>query len=107
MQVNRRNFLIGAMGAGTVGINSAHARKDQAKKEAPAAHDLQELDKAAAAPVLKLEGLKSPVIIESIKLLKQGDEHFVHVRSKDGAEGVALTNPPREQYLDKVLKQLV
>ncbi len=107
MQVNRRSFLAGALGAGAIGLDFAHANKDQAKKGHSAAPSLHELDKAAAAPVLKLEGLKSPVIIESIKLLKKGEEYFVHVRSKDGAEGVALTNPPREQYLDKVLKQLV
>lgn len=105
MQVDRRNFLVGAMGTGAIGLNFAYANKEQAKKAA--APSLQELDKAAAAPVLKLDGLKSPVIIESIKLLKQGDEYFVHVRSRDGAEGVALTNPPRELYLDKILKQLV
>jgi L-alanine-DL-glutamate epimerase-like enolase superfamily enzyme len=29
------------------------------------------------------------------------------VRSKDGAEGVALTNPPRAQYLDHVFQQLI
>src|SRR6185503_9211657 len=103
MQVDRRKFLAGAIGAGAVGFNAVYAQ--QAKKAT--VPSLQELDKAAAAPVLKLEGLKSPVIIESIKLLKQDDEYFVHVRSKDGAEGVALTNPPREQYLDKILKQLV
>jgi L-alanine-DL-glutamate epimerase-like enolase superfamily enzyme len=81
--------------------------KCQAKEAADLAPDLHELDKAAAVPVLKLDKLKAPVIIESIKLLKKDEEYFVHVRSKDGAEGVALTNPPREQYLDKILKQLV
>ena len=49
----------------------------------------------------------SPVIIDSIRLLKKGDEYFVHVRSKDGAEGISLANPPRAEYLDKILKQLV
>ena len=68
---------------------------------------VQELDRAAAAPVLRLEGLKSPVVIESIKLLKKDKEYFVHARSKDGAEGVSLPNPPRAEYLDKILKQLV
>src|SRR5262245_14109719 len=107
MQVNRRNFLIGAMGAGAVGLNSANANKGQAKKSSANGPSIQELDKAAAAPVLKLDRVKSPVIIESIKFLKKDGEYFVHVRSKDGAEGVALTNPPREQYLDKILNQLV
>ncbi|HEV8482203.1 MAG TPA: mandelate racemase/muconate lactonizing enzyme family protein [Blastocatellia bacterium] len=68
---------------------------------------MHDLDRAAAAPVLKLDDLKSSVIIESIKLLKKGDEYIVHVRSRDGAEGVSLTNPPRAEYLDKILKQLV
>lgn len=107
MRVNRRSFLVGALGAGAIGLDSAHANNNQAKKAPVPGPGLDELDKAAAAPVLKLDGLKSPVIIESIKLLKKDDEYFVHVRSKDGAEGVALTNPPREQYLDKILKQLV
>ncbi len=95
------------MGTAAVGLNSSHARKDQAKKPSANNPSPHELDKAAALPVLKLEGLKSPVIIESIRLLMKDGDYFVHVRSKDGAEGVALTNPPREQYLDKILMQLV
>jgi len=85
MRVNRRNFLAGVLGTGAIGINSTYANKDQAKKAASSAPSLQELDKAAAAPVLKLDKLKTPVIIESIKLLKKDEEYFVHVRSKDGA----------------------
>jgi hypothetical protein len=34
-------------------------------------------------------------------------EYIVHVRSKDGAEGVSLTNPPRAEYLQPILNQLV
>src|SRR5262249_35667517 len=95
------------LGTGDAGLASAYAGKKQAKKAASARPSPEDLDRAAAAPVLKLEGLKTPVIIESIKLLKRGEEHFVHVRSKDGAEGVSVTNPPREQYLDKILNQLI
>ena len=101
---NRREF-VGAMALASLACVSG--RKGQAENASDMAPDLHELDKAAAAPVLKLDRLKAPVIIESIKLLQKDDEYFVHVRSKDGAEGVALTNPPREQYLDKILKQLV
>ena len=68
---------------------------------------MDDLKRAAEAPVLRLDDFKSPVIIDSIQLLKQDREYFVHVRSKDGAEGVSLTNPPRAEYLDKILKQLV
>jgi L-alanine-DL-glutamate epimerase-like enolase superfamily enzyme len=104
---DRRSFLIGAMGAGVVGMHSACANNDQSRQASASGPSLEEIDRAAVLPVLKLDGLKSPVIIESIKLLKKDNEHFVHVRSKDGAEGIALTNPPREQYLDKILNQLV
>src|SRR5262249_50008399 len=100
---NRRGF-IGAMA--TASLASLRG-KSHAEKTSAIAPDLHELDKAAAAPVLKLDKLKAPVIIESINLLKKDEEYFVEVRYKDGAEGVALTNPPREQYRDKVRKQLV
>src|SRR5262245_38153276 len=102
--LNRRGF-VGAMA--TASLAGMLGKNGRAKKASAMATDLNELDKAAAAAVLKLDRMKAPVIIESIKLLKKDEEYFVHVRSKDGAEGIALTNPPREQYLDKILKQLV
>ena len=105
MQVNRRSFLTGAAGLGAIRLAAEDERKlDKTPRSSP---KVEELDRAAAAPVLRLDRLKSPVIIESIKLLKKDREYFVHVRSKDGAEGLSLTNPPRAQYLDKILKQLV
>jgi L-alanine-DL-glutamate epimerase-like enolase superfamily enzyme len=97
MQVKRRSFLAGAMGAvGTRGVSLGAERPR-----------VEELDRAAAAPVLKTDGLKSPVIIQSMRLLKKNKDYIVHVRSKDGAEGVSLTNPPRAEYLDKIFKQLI
>lgn len=68
---------------------------------------MAELEQIALQPVLKLDGLRTPVIIESIKLLRKDKEYIVHVRSKDGAEGVSLTNPPRAEFFDKILKDLV
>jgi L-alanine-DL-glutamate epimerase-like enolase superfamily enzyme len=107
MQFDRRRFLAGAVWAGVAGLNPAYAFQRKAKNGRSGGPDVRDLDKAAALPVLKTEGLKSPVIIESIKLLKKDRDYFVRVRSKDGAEGVSLTNPPREEYLDKILNQLV
>jgi L-alanine-DL-glutamate epimerase-like enolase superfamily enzyme len=106
MPVSRRGFLTSAVGA-TAWLASADAGNREPKKEISVGPSGRDLDRAAAAPVLKRDGLKSPVIIESIRLLQKDDEYFVHVRSKDGAEGVSLTNPPRAEYLDKVLNQLV
>ncbi|HEX6739380.1 MAG TPA: mandelate racemase/muconate lactonizing enzyme family protein [Vicinamibacteria bacterium] len=98
MPSSRRRFLGGALGAGAAGFGAARAA---------ARPDPAELDRAAARPVLRLEGFTSPVIIDSLRLLQKGEEYFVHVRSRDGAEGVSVINPPRGEYLDKILKQLV
>jgi L-alanine-DL-glutamate epimerase-like enolase superfamily enzyme len=93
------------MGAGAMAV--ADGDTPQSKKAPKKLANPADLDRAAAAPVLKVDGLKSPVVIESMKLLKKDSDYIVHVRSKDGAEGVSLTNPPRAQYLDHVFQQLV
>ena len=104
MRLDRRKFLAGA---GAVALGSGCGRapeKGAGRTEGPSPEDL---DRVLATPVLKLDGLTSPVVIDSIRLLKKGREYFVHVRSKDGAEGVSLTNPPRAAYLHLILNQLV
>src|SRR5688500_13262147 len=103
MQLFRRELLAaGAAGLGTLSLGRSPAMSAPGRRPTGA-----ELDQAAARPVLRREGFTSPVIIDSIRLLKKGGEHFVHVRSKDGAEGVSLPNPPRADYLDRILKTLV
>jgi L-alanine-DL-glutamate epimerase-like enolase superfamily enzyme len=112
MRIDRRKLLTGGAAAGLLaarGPDEAPRRGgtlDQAQgaKSGPTGADL---DRAAAEPVLRLEGLTSPVIIDAIRLVRKGNEYVVHVRSKDGAEGVSLPNPPRAEYLDKILRQLV
>ena len=64
-----------------------------------------DLDAAAARPVLDVSELDAPLIIDSIRLLEKDGDQFVHVRSKDGAEGVSLTNGRR--YLSTILQELV
>jgi L-alanine-DL-glutamate epimerase-like enolase superfamily enzyme len=67
---------------------------------------VEELDKAGEQPVLQWDGLSSPVVIQSIELLQKDRDYFVRVRSKDGAEGIALTNE-RAPYLYPILNGLV
>ena len=64
------------------------------------------LEQAAARPVLQLKALKDPVIIESIELLRKGDDHYVRVRSRDGAEGISLDDG-RLDVLHPILNRLV
>ena len=67
---------------------------------------VEELENAARAPILQLEDFNSPLAIESMQLLRKGREYFVHVRSKDGAEGISVTNGHVEQ-LYPILNQRV
>jgi L-alanine-DL-glutamate epimerase-like enolase superfamily enzyme len=101
MTITRRRFLHSAASVTTaalVGHATAPARAGDPT--------IADLDTAAARPVLKKELFDAPVVIDSIRLLKKGSEHFVHVRSKDGAEGISLTNS-RAAYLYPIFNKLV
>jgi L-alanine-DL-glutamate epimerase-like enolase superfamily enzyme len=67
---------------------------------------LDELDAACTAPVLQASHLTSPLIIESIELLKGPNDFFVRVRSRDGVEGISVTNS-RAAYLYPIFNRLV
>jgi L-alanine-DL-glutamate epimerase-like enolase superfamily enzyme len=51
-------------------------------------------------------GLRDPVIIESVELLRIGSTHLVRSRSRDGAVGLAVTTP-RISYLHPLLTERV
>ena len=104
-QIARRSLMTSVLGASAAAL--AAQTRTETKKAPKTRPNPLELDRAAARPVLKTDGLTSPVIIDSIRLLKKDKDYIVHVRSKDGAEGVSITNPPRAEYLDHVLKQLI
>ncbi len=108
MHVNRRQFaamtgvgILASLASGCHGPSGES--KSAARGSGPA---VEELEDVLGEPVLDLHGLDSPVVIDSIRLLKKGREHFVHVRSKDGAEGVSVTNS-RANYLYPILNQRV
>jgi L-alanine-DL-glutamate epimerase-like enolase superfamily enzyme len=99
MKFNRRNFLGAAAGVGALSL--VHPKFGSA---ADVDHDT--LDAAAARPVLDRSPFHDPIIIDSIELLRKGREHFVRVRSKDGAEGVSVDNG-RAEVLQPILLRLV
>lgn len=101
VNVSRRRFLECTAGASALSLATGlHTLAEDSRSS------VEDLDRAAAQPVLKRDALKSPVIIESIELLRKGREHFVRARSKDGAEGIAVTNS-RASYLHPILNRLV
>ncbi len=59
----------------------------------------EELTKVSELPVFKRELFSSPVIIESMDLLRKNGQYIVRVRSKDGATGYAVSNNDRIKFL--------
>jgi L-alanine-DL-glutamate epimerase-like enolase superfamily enzyme len=69
---------------------------------APAAHanpKYAKLDEILRQPVLKRELFSTPVIIETLELLRLGDSFICRVRSKDGAVGISVANNSQQRSL--------
>ncbi len=108
MNLDRRQFLefVTCTGAVSIvpGCSTIRDNSGVATKECHVA--LEQLEEAATKPVLQLKGIDSPLVIDSIQLLRKGREYFVHVRSRDGAEGISVTNS-RAQYLYPLLNRQI
>lgn len=101
MKLDRRGFIKSGIGAGL--LTTAHGCLSNTESVKTS---IAQLDKAAAAWVLKVPSITSPVKIDSIELLHGKKDFFVRTRSTDGAVGVAVTNT-RAAYLYPILQQLV
>lgn len=65
------------------------------------------LDEILLKPVLKKELFNSPVIIETLELLRYKDSFLCRVRSKDGAEGMSFANDgPMKSFYPVFLNRL-
>jgi L-alanine-DL-glutamate epimerase-like enolase superfamily enzyme len=100
MKTSRRKFIstsvAGGLAATIPGV--AYTRNTgevpDAIKEKYAA-----LDKILGQPVLKRELFQSPVIIESLELLRLNNNFLCRVRSKDGAVGISVPNDAQMRSL--------
>lgn len=101
MLLNRRNFIGATTGIGAFAAISPAELLSQERRDVSF-----HLDQAASQSVLDTTGLNDPIIIESIDLLHKGNQYYIRVRSKDGAEGISLDNN-RAQYLAPILLQRV
>ena len=104
MSLNRRRFIGSVAGASALSFLPS-CQHNQESLDKPKV-SLEELNKAAATPILQTQGIDSPVVIDSIALLKKNGEYFVHVQSKDGAEGISVTNS-RAENLHPILNRRV
>ena len=87
MKTNRRKFiettLAGGLGA-ALPLSTCGKEKITDK--------YHRLDEILKKPVLKADLLKSPVIIETLELLRFRNSFICRVRSKDGSEGISVAN---------------
>lgn len=66
----------------------------------------EQLDQILTTPVLRLDGLDCPVIIDRIELLFNCGLYFVRTTSKDGLVGISVSND-RIQFSYPILGQLI
>jgi len=82
VKATRRNFLSTTLGA-------AAAAQAASPELAPR---YAKLDEILKQPVLKKQLFKTPVIIETLELLRSGNSFLCRVRSREGAEGISVAH---------------
>src|SRR5580700_8160397 len=105
MNTTRRNFITTALSSGAVAAALPAAAGAQFLN-APR-HGLpgtlkerySKLDAILKEPVFKRELFPDPVVIESLELLRNKKEYLCRVRSKDGHEGISVSNAQQMEAL--------
>ncbi len=98
MKSNRRTFISTAVagaaassaGAASPAVNARYAKLDEILKQ----------------PVLKKQFFKTPVVIETLELLRLNDSFICRVRSRDGAEGISVAHSGMSRLFPIFLKNL-
>jgi L-alanine-DL-glutamate epimerase-like enolase superfamily enzyme len=94
MKTNRRKFIstavTGGMTAAALPLSYSLAKttSDDSVKNIKSRY--AKLDEILKIPILKKELFATPVIIETLELLRFGNSFLCRVRSKDGAEGISV-----------------
>ena len=109
METNRRQFITTAIAGGiaaamplsacglTVPNPGSYVRNT----------DYSRLDEILKKPVFKKELFTTPVIIESLELLRFKDSFLCRVRSKDGAEGISVGHSGQLRSLYPIFTNLL
>jgi len=94
MRTNRRHFMAAALAGGVAASTSplsSYGSRAQPLGSAGAQNPRYAvLDQVLKQPVLKKELFATPVIIETLELLRYQGNFLCRVRSKDGAEGISV-----------------
>ena len=109
MKTNRRQFLSTAA-SGSIAAAlplSACSQGDPASQSEKIRDRYEILDRILKQPVFRKELFPSPVIIESIELLRHENNFLCRVRSKDGAVGISAGHSGQLRTLYPVFTNLV
>ncbi len=99
MQTNRRKFIASALVGGAAATLPLPSRAAAARGNEALQAKYAKLDEILRQPVLKREYFTTPVIIETLELLRLNNSFICRVRSKDGAEGLSVSNNSQEMSL--------
>ena len=102
-KTSRRRFLssslAGGAGAAISGCAAPPAPPAAAAVTTPVAANYAKLDAVLKQPVLKRELFASPIVIETLELLRLGNSFICRVRSRDGAAGLSVANNSQQRSL--------
>ena len=98
MKPDRRRFISTSLAGGLASVpltaRGSQAARSRAEEKTPVSSDISarysRLDEILKKPVLKKGLFATPVIIETVELLRYGNSFLCRVRSKDGAEGISV-----------------
>lgn len=94
MSFSRRKFISTAVGAGLAAgalpLSSCGSKATEADRQPDLQAKYEKLDEVLKQPVFKAELFTTPVIIDTLELLRFGRSFLCRVRSKDGAEGISV-----------------
>ena len=103
MALDRRAFVTAALtGAAAAAITLRPRPVPQRPAPRPPRHIKEryaKLDAILQQPVFKRELFKDPVVIQSIELLTRDKQYICRVRSKDGHEGISVSNAQQMEVL--------
>ena len=100
MKTNRRGFVSTAL-AGAFASLPLSGATDSAVNDR-----YRRLDEILKQPVLKKQLFRTPVIIETVELLRLDDSYLCRVRSRDGAEGISVAHSGMSTLFPIFLKNL-
>lgn len=109
MKTTRRNFITTTVtGSLAAAIPvSAYSQKVASTVSEKVMENYEKLDKILQQPVFKKDLFKSSVIIETLELLRNGNSFLCRVRSKNGEEGISVSNGGQMRSLYPVFNNLV